>query len=53
QAIVGLGVDEISSMIEEDGKAEAECHFCMEKYEYSKEQLEQFLGEAREQDSKS
>lgn len=46
-AIVGLGRDEIQSMIEENGEAEAECHFCLEKYHYSKEELEQLLNEAR------
>ncbi|HEY9582483.1 MAG TPA: Hsp33 family molecular chaperone HslO, partial [Savagea sp.] len=46
-AIVGLGQDEIQSMIEENGEAEAECHFCLEKYHYSQEELEQLLNEAR------
>ena len=39
-AIIGLGEEEIQEMIEEDGKAEAHCHFCNEKYQYSKEELE-------------
>ena len=30
--LLGLGKDEIQEMIEEDGKAEAHCHFCNEKY---------------------
>ncbi|TFE01936.1 Hsp33 family molecular chaperone HslO [Jeotgalibacillus sp. R-1-5s-1] len=46
-AIVGLGKHEIEAMIEEDGKAEAQCHFCHEKYEYSKGELEEFLEEAK------
>ncbi|WP_404406676.1 Hsp33 family molecular chaperone HslO [Jeotgalibacillus malaysiensis] len=45
-AIVGLGKEEIHAMIEEDGKAEAQCHFCREKYHYTKEELEAFLEEA-------
>ena len=32
--------EEISKIIEEDGKLEAECHFCHRKYEFDKEELE-------------
>ena len=32
-AIISLGESEIREMIEEDGGAEAHCHFCMEKYQ--------------------
>lgn len=46
-AIVGLGKAEIQAMIEEDGQAEAHCHFCNEKYHYTKEELEQLLQEAK------
>lgn len=38
-AIISLGKDEIEAMIEEDGKAEAQCHFCNENYQFSKEEL--------------
>jgi molecular chaperone Hsp33 len=44
-AIIGLGVNEIQQMIDEDGKAEAECHFCLEKYEFTKEELEGLVDE--------
>ena len=44
-AIIGLGVGEIKAMIEEDGQAEAECHFCLEKYQFNKEELEGFINE--------
>lgn len=30
-------------MIDTDGKAEAQCHFCNESYYYSKEDLETLL----------
>lgn len=40
-AILGLGKKEIQDMIEEDGKAEAVCHFCNEKYLFTKEELEE------------
>ncbi|GKV70365.1 33 kDa chaperonin [Sporosarcina sp. NCCP-2716] len=46
-AIKSLGEAEILQMIEEDGQAEAECHFCLEKYVYSKEELEEFVDEIR------
>ncbi|WP_339252505.1 Hsp33 family molecular chaperone HslO [Sporosarcina sp. FSL W8-0480] len=48
-AIIGLGEQEIREMIDEDGQAEAECHFCLEKYVYSKEELEGFIDEIRSQ----
>lgn len=44
-AIIGLGAQEIQEMIDEDGKAEAHCHFCMETYVYPKEELEGFIDE--------
>jgi len=39
-AIIGLGNEEIQSMIDEDHGAEAVCHFCNEAYHYSEEELE-------------
>ncbi len=44
-AILGLGKKEIQDMIDEDGMAEAQCHFCLEAYHYSKEELESFINE--------
>jgi hypothetical protein len=46
-AIIGLGTEEIRQMIEEDGGAEAVCHFCSEKYHFSAEQLEVMKQQAR------
>ena len=46
-AIVGLGAAEITAMIEEDGQAEAHCHFCNEKYLFSKEELEELKRDAK------
>ncbi|MFD1849242.1 Hsp33 family molecular chaperone HslO [Oceanobacillus bengalensis] len=40
-AIVGLGNDEIQSMIDEDHGAEATCHFCNEKYTFTEVELEE------------
>ena len=45
--IISLGKAEIEDMIETDGQAEAHCHFCNEKYLFSKEELEALLEEAR------
>lgn len=46
-AILGLGEAEIQEMIEDDGSAEAQCHFCMETYHYSQEELESFIDEIK------
>lgn len=43
-AIISLGKAEIEEMIQEDGKAEAQCHFCNEYYHFNKEEL----GELKE-----
>lgn len=46
-AIIGLGKQEIKDMIEEDGKAEAHCHFCNEKYLFTRVELTEMEKEAR------
>lgn len=46
-AIISLGSEEINDMIEEEGMAEAHCHFCNEKYIFSKEELEHLKKEAK------
>ncbi|MGE7219476.1 Hsp33 family molecular chaperone HslO [Priestia koreensis] len=46
-AIVGLGKQEIQDMIDEDGKAEAQCHFCNELYQFDKEALEELKESAQ------
>ncbi|MDW0111338.1 Hsp33 family molecular chaperone HslO [Sporosarcina aquimarina] len=46
-AIKSLGETEIQTIIQEDGEAEAECHFCLEKYVFSKDELEEFVDEIR------
>lgn len=40
-AIIGLGNEEIQSMIDEDHGAEANCHFCNETYHFTEQDLEQ------------
>jgi molecular chaperone Hsp33 len=46
-ALISLGKDEIKSIIEEQGKAEANCHFCNETYIFNKAELEQLLEETK------
>lgn len=46
-AIISLGAEEIEDMIVTEGKAEAHCHFCNEKYQYSKEELEELRDAAK------
>ena len=41
RGIISLGKKEISEIIEEDGKLEAECHFCHKKYKFSIEELKE------------
>ena len=40
RGIISLGKEEIQKIIDEDGKLEAECHFCHRKYVFSKNELE-------------
>lgn len=46
-AILGLGEAEIQEIIDDEGHAEAQCHFCMEKYQFSREDLESFIDEIK------
>lgn len=45
EGIMGLGAEEIKEIIDEEGKAETQCHFCLETYNYSKEELEAMIDE--------
>ena len=42
EVLISLGESELKSLIEEE-KAEIICHFCGEKYEFSKDDLEKIL----------
>ncbi|MDN4076264.1 Hsp33 family molecular chaperone HslO [Fictibacillus terranigra] len=46
-ALVSLGREEIRSIIEEEGQAEAHCHFCNETYLFSEDELEDLYNESR------
>jgi molecular chaperone Hsp33 len=43
RGIMVLGADEISQMLEEDGKADVHCHFCNKNYHFSREDLVKIL----------
>lgn len=42
-----IGKEELEDIINIDGKAELECHFCNKKYEFSKEELENILSKLK------
>ncbi|KAB2489550.1 Hsp33 family molecular chaperone HslO [Priestia filamentosa] len=46
-ALISLGVEELQAMIDEDGGAEAQCHFCNEEYQFTKEELEELKAQAK------
>ncbi|MBY7141647.1 Hsp33 family molecular chaperone HslO [Virgibacillus sp. NKC19-3] len=43
QAMMGLGNEEIRSMMEEDHGAEVSCHFCNEVYHFTEEELQALI----------
>lgn len=45
-ALRSLGKKELQAMIDEDGKAEIECHFCDKVYAYTKNQLNELMKES-------
>lgn len=47
RAITSLGKNEIQQMIDEDQGAEAVCHFCGNKYQFTAEELEELKTEAK------
>lgn len=46
-AIISLGKDEIQAMIDEDHGAEAECHFCRNKFTFTEGELKEFKLQAK------
>lgn len=46
-AIVSLGEEEIQQIIDEDEQAEAHCHFCNAKYQFTKEELEELKSQTK------
>lgn len=41
--LASIGKEELEDIINIEGKAELECHFCNKKYEFNKEELEEIL----------
>ena len=48
-AIIGLGVQEIQEMIEEQGEIETQCHFCLQTYDFSQQELQGLIDEIQSQ----
>lgn len=44
KAMIALGADELQTLIDEDGQAEAVCHFCNKKYLFTKDDLEAMIN---------
>lgn len=47
RALISIGKEELTKLIEEDGKAEITCHFCDNVFNYTKEELETLLESAK------
>ncbi len=47
RALISIGQEELSKIIEEDGKAQITCHFCDNVYDYTKEELTELLESAK------
>lgn len=45
--LISLGEKELKDIIEEQGKAELNCHFCKSVYKYTKQDLEKLLLDAK------
>ena len=45
RALLSLGKEELTKIIEEDGQAELSCHFCNSRYTFSREELVRLLQE--------
>ncbi len=46
RALISMGRDELTALIEEQGQAELTCQFCDKVYHFSREELEALLAEA-------
>ena len=46
KALISLGEKELKDLIREDGQAELVCHFCLNRYFFTGEQLQKLLEEA-------
>ena len=46
KALISIGKKDLAQIIEEDGQADLNCHFCRRKYGFSKDQLMELLAQA-------
>ena len=44
RALATIGREDMREIIEEDGKAELQCHFCLKKYDFSRQELTEILN---------
>lgn len=44
RALATIGKEDMRKIIEEDGKAELQCHFCLKKYDFSRQELTEILN---------
>ncbi len=47
KALISIGREELENLIEEQGEAELTCHFCDNRYQFNKEDLEKLLEQAK------
>lgn len=47
KALISVGKEELTKMIEEDKKAELVCHFCNNKYEFSEQELKSLVEDKK------
>lgn len=45
--LAALGKEELKDMIEKDGKAEVVCHYCGNRYNFTKEELEEIMKRSK------
>lgn len=43
KALMTIGKKDLKEIIEEDGQAELQCHFCLKKYSFNRDELQQIL----------
>lgn len=47
KALISIGKEELQAIIDEQGEAELTCHFCDNKYKFSRQELEELLKRAQ------
>lgn len=46
KALIAIGHEQLTELIEEDGKAELTCHFCRTTHKFNKQELQELLEQA-------